>query len=739
MAAAAEDFSEGALRDFAEASIPRQPSRRQADAAPARVTTPTVRATDEYSPSSLMEFAASSAKAAQPSASQRPGVRGALDTMPAITTKDFIQDQIQPSDIVKTAGKAVQNIGNTILSGYEGLRVLVNGGNAAEAANAVSNPPLSRGARAESTGEKVLESAIHSPYNPLNWPAMVGSKAGDATLTVTGSPAAATAVDTAISASPLLLLRGATGKPIAVPRTPEIPATAAAGGTPVALPSAANLDISPAIRQRMEARQAQSVPLADVGKPTPQAAPTQSAKLAPAEQKPVNLAELSDVEPVSGGLPKTFHPERQAVLERIGLQKTRNSAIEGDALKGATDYQLAKFTEEPVGRAAAEQFSAEKSALSNHARSIAQRTGGTIGMDEGALIARGTGIADALSALKDYFRQSTRKLYAEADAKLGSQAFGVPEGFSKLINTESEFAGKSTNQSLGNGIKLYLREQGIMDKDGALRHVTVKEVEGIKQYINSQYSHETAGLAGKIKATLDNDVFSNAGADVYAAGRDMHKQYSRTLGDPKGVSSIIDVDPRNPMNRAVALEKIPDTVTKMSNAQYNHLLKTLREMPPELKPLADKAIKEIQAHWAEKLLDRGTGTTPDAMWNAPRVTNEIRVNAEKIAKAFEDNPRLLYDIKDLQEAGNILRVNMSYPGASAQAANAVKRGAMTNLIRPASASVGGSIGAIFGPAGAGAGAMAGSEIGARVAASVGERAALTRWEKSTTKLKDVRP
>lgn len=662
-------------------------------------------------------------------------LRERLNAMPTRGPKEFMADQIQPSDLVGAASRMVRGVGANILGGYEGIRVLANGGSAADAQAAV-RVTVERGTGSPDTpgGEKI-ESAMQSPYNPLNWLGLVAAKAGQATLDVTGSPALATAVDTGLNVAPMLWLRGG-NRPMSMPK---VAANETVRETTV-LPAKA---------------EAAGIPLGDVGKTEPpltqnahatQTEPAMAPKAAAVTQAPkqaalplVDLSALTDTTPVHGGLPKAAHPDRVSVLERIGLTRARNSAIEGDALNGATDFQLSKFSEEPIGRAAAEQFTAEKSALKSHAEGIAQKTGGIVGMDEGALIARGTGIADALTGLKNYFRNATRALYAEADAKLGAQAFGVPEGFAKIINTESEFAGKSTNQSLGNGIKAYLREQGIMDKDGAIRHVTVKEVEGIKQYINSQYSHETAGLSGKIKAALDNDVFANAGADVYSSGRQMHAQYMRTLGDPKGVSSIIDVDPRNPMNRAVALEKIPDTVTKMSNAQYDHLLKTLREMPQELQPLAQKAISEIQAQWAEKLLQRGLGTTPDAMWNAPKVTNEIKLNSEKITNAFKDKPRLLADIKDLQEAGNILRVQMGYPGAAAQAANATKRGAMANLMRPIGASTGGALGSIFGPAGAGAGALAGAEAGVRAGASMGERAALNRWNKGTTALKDIKP
>lgn len=657
----------------------------------------------------------------------------------------------------ETAAHLLTGIGSTIIGGWRGLSEIARGGSLADAANAVREETEKRTYQPESAGGKAGAEALASDYNPLNWPGMLAKKAGEKAQDLGASPGVATAIETGLNAAPLLFARGGKGaaKPAAVPEL-----AARAGG------EAVNLDIPTYLRKQQGAGT-----LADVGKPVPEsppAAPLQpvarlapdqaagaaetprGARTAPGERvstvppEPIDagvklpdLAKVADEEPVAGGLPKTAHPERQSLLQRIGLQNARNSAIEGDAQKGAVDFQLAKFTEEPIGKAAADQFAAEKSALQGHAAKIVKETGGTPGMDEGALIARGSNIVAPLDALKDYFRKATRALYSEADAKSGGIAGVTPEGFGKIINTDSAFAGKAPNQALGNGIRSYLREQGIMDKDGALRPITVKEAEGVKQYINSQYSHETSGLAGNVKNALDKDVYKSAGEDVYQKGRAMYAQWMRTLGDPKGVSKLMDYDPQNPMNRAVAFEKIPDTVSRMSGAQYDHLLDTLRNVPPELKPQAQAAIKEIQAHWAEKLMQKGTGKTPDAMWNAPRVTEEIKLNSAKIANAFKDSPKLAADIADLQKAGNVLRVPMSYPGAAAQAANSVKRGAMSNILRPIGASAGGAVGSVFGLPGAAAGAFVGEMAGSRAATALSERAALKKWNKGLTMLKDM--
>ena len=676
------------------------------------------------------------------------GALGAPAEAPKAASKpssDSPTSIISPLDVVKGAGNIVSGLGASIVGGWRGLAALASGAGLEGAAQATTEAQQAGTYQPEGAGAEKVTAAIASPANPMNWVGAFGKKAGEVANELGAGPGLSTAIETVINAAPLLLLRG--GKAgAAVPAGKTLTEAA-----PVSLP--ANVDVPTVLRQRLAAQQAQTaaIPISEVGKAVeaaqvPATAHTARPALpvavqAPAKPveapKPVNLAAVVDEEPVKGGLPPTVQPERQGVLARIGLQTVRNSAIEGDALRAATDFQVGKFTGEAAGKAAAEQFASENAALKNHAANIVKETGGTPGMDLDALEARGRNIAAPLDALKEFFQKTTKALYAEADKRSGGVASVQPEGFGKLLNTESVFAGKAPNQSLGSGVRSYLKEQGIMDKDGALRPITATEAEGIKQYINSQYSHETSGLAGKIKGALDKDVFKSAGEDVYSAARAMYRKQKQTLDNPNGVSKVMDFDPQNPMNRATAFEKIPDTVANLSKAQYDHLLQTLREMPKEIQLQAQQAIREIQAHWGEKLIKKGTGLTPDAQWNSPRVTEAIKLNSGKIDNAFKDSPSLMAKIEDLQKAGNILRVNAAYPGAAAQAANAVKRGVMSNILRPIGASTGGTVGAIFGPAGAAAGAMAGDLAGARAAQSLGERGALKKWQKGTTSLKDI--
>jgi hypothetical protein len=162
----------------------------------------------------------------------------------------------------------------------------------------------------------------------------------------------------------------------------------------------------------------------------------------------------------------------------------------------------------------------------------------------------------------------------------------------------------------------------------------------------------------------------------------------------------------------------------MSVDQLNHVLKTLNNVPPELKGQAQAAVAEIKAQFANKILDAGSGRV--GQWGARDVTKYLNNNAAKLKQVF--TPEELQRINDLNEAGHILRQDQSYPGAAVQEHNLVQRGAM-GAIRAGSAAVGGFVGGPFG-------AAAGDVAGAGIARKFGEKSALKATQKRVVKLSD---
>jgi hypothetical protein len=288
--------------------------------------------------------------------------------------------------------------------------------------------------------------------------------------------------------------------------------------------------------------------------------------------------------------------------------------------------------------------------------------------------------------------------------------------------------------SLRRGIESHLRENDLVGPDGRVKPMTVEQAENLRKYINSNWNNERSGIIGRLKDKIDNDVTKVAGEDVYKRARDIRTKIARLLDDPKGVSKIMDYDPQSPMNRAVPFEKIATTVERMSVDQLNHLVKTLKEMPLEVRPQADAAIAEIRAQFANRILQEGSKT--QGQWNAKNITKYLNENSRKLGVLMED-PEMAQLVKDLHDAGHVLKYDASYPGAAIQAHNLIRLGAAP-LLGTIGTSVGGAVGGTLGGVpGAGIGATVGGMMGAQRGVKMAEKSALKRAQKKMVPLKDI--
>ncbi len=419
--------------------------------------------------------------------------------------------------------------------------------------------------------------------------------------------------------------------------------------------------------------------------------------------------------------------DKAKVLQRVGVEKARTSSLTGDAKAAASDYQQSKL-DNPGGDLMRSVLDKERQALETHAEKIVKDTGGTLGMAEDDLHARGSSIASPFDSIRDVLSKTRKKLYAEAD-KAAEGGPGITlDSLSEFLKKDSAFEGKAENGSLRKGILSYLREQHILEpgKDGdySLNPISAKSAEGLRQYINDQWSPGTSGLAGKIKGLIDSDVLDKSD-NVYKPARDLHKKIKDTLENPSGISKLMDFDPRNPVNRSVPYEKIPDFVTRLPADQFKHVIDVLKGAPDEIKPKAEVAVSEIKAHIVNKIL--AEGNKYKGQWNSKGVSKILSDNSAKMKLIF--TPEEMAKLSDLDQAGKILSVDTSYPGASVQGHNLLVRGAMKTL--PA---IGTGIGAAAGgPVGAVGGEIAGSALAKRL----GQRSSLSSAEKRLTNISDM--
>lgn len=408
--------------------------------------------------------------------------------------------------------------------------------------------------------------------------------------------------------------------------------------------------------------------------------------------------------------------ERAKVLDRVGIQTARKSSLSGDEKAAASDFQQSKL-DNAGGDAIRSVLDKEKQALQVHTENIAKETGGTLGMAEDDLHARGSSIAGPFDSIRDVLNATRKKLYAQADEASGGAPSIKLDSLADFLKKDSEFEGKAANGSLRKGINSYLREQKILQEDGSLGPINAKSAEGLRKYINDQWSPETSGLAGRIKGLIDSDVLDKS-ENVYKPARDLHKKIKDTLENPSGLGKLMDFDPRNPVNRSVPYEKIPDFVTRLPMDQFNHVIKVLQEAPDEIKPKADVAIGEIKAHIVNKLLQEGSKTK--GQWNAKGVSKILSDNSAKIKLIFTNEE--IAQLSDLNKAGHILQLDSSYPGAAVQGHNLLVRGAMKAL-PVVGAAAGSYTGGFLGAAG---GEIAGSSLAKKLEKRSSESSAKKR-------------
>lgn len=625
----------------------------------------------------------------KPAPNQKPNIQ---TQAPGKTFYNEAQLPVVP--VAKGAGETalsmVSGIGSNIIGGWRGLAELARGGSMEDAANAVHAEVENRTYHPQSEEGKLGSKVMGSPYNPLNWWEMgadfAGAKTAQGLTAVGANPEVAagtgSAVKTGIVAAPLLLLKG--GK------------AAAAGAS--AADATATAGAEGAVKPRI--------------------------KLKVQEPAAIEFAEAMPVSERGVRLPATELRRRAEVLDRVGVQRARASATEGNALAAADDFQQSKVNN-PGGELMKATLAHEREALSAHAERVTQSTGGTLGLDESARMVRGNTIVAPLDALKNWYDTNISRLYKAADEKAGGVPVDLPEVHNFVKDHRADFLGTTEGKALLEGVTEKMRDLGMVDAEGNAVPVTVAQAERMNQYLGGVWTHRTGRLIREMKDSIFEGVTRNAGEDIYKQARTLRAMRASTLDDPKGIAKIMDASGPEGINRAVAVEKIADSVTTLPVEQLQHVVKTLKNVPKELAPQAEAALGEIKAQYANKVLE--IGSKQSGQWDARGVTKYLRANTEKMRSIF--TPEEMAKFADLNDAGHILAKDQSYPGAAVQEHNLVQRGAMASL-RTGGAATGA---AIAGPPGAAVGGW----LGNVAADKYGAGASLRATQKRVVNIRDL--
>jgi hypothetical protein len=429
------------------------------------------------------------------------------------------------------------------------------------------------------------------------------------------------------------------------------------------------------------------------------------------------------VEPMyakTGTLPIDEQLYRVETVKELGIPTIRDGTKTGDGFKTADEYVTAK-TSGPNRDLFNQQIATEQQALRNYADGIVQKTGGSVGLDENALYNRGQAIAQPFDAFKTLLTEQMRGAYQAAGEVAQGAPAVAPDTFQKFLNTNSNFVVNDSFKSLRNGIKSHLTEQGLINKDGSIKQMTVDQSELLRQYINSNWNPDRSRIIHKLTDSIDNDVTRVAGTDIYESARGIRTKMANLLEDPVGVSKIMDYDPKTPINRSTAFPDIPKAVEKMTPDQQAHLVKVLQDMPPELQPQAQKAIAEIKSQFANRIAEVGG---KGEFWNAPAVSKYLRDNNRSL-RILTGDPQMARSLTVLNDGGHFLRMDNGYKGAAIQFKNMYDNPLISGTTQALGGAIGGGIAYGMGGGGAVGAAAApfGAAYGRSVAAGKLERAA----------------
>jgi len=583
-----------------------------------------------------------------------------------------------------------------------------------------------------SAGDTLLKMAGGYKYSPLKLLAGATGYLGDKTLDATGSPALATLTDVGANAAATMgagklvgRTLGPAREPVAPPARVEPTLTPPPPAPVVAAPSPpVNLQLTP--QEPVPARPA-PFPGAEPSPaaPSPAMAPPGRAVTtqppAPTFSDPA-AGVFAEANPdVAGGLPAAEQSRRAAVLRQIGLDRVRASAVTGDAGAASTDFQTSRL-DSPAGLEMRNSIASEKTALQNYAEGIRERTGGSALNDQAAKLARGNTIVAPLDALKDFYDSRIKQLYQTADERAQSVPTQL-EGFRTALGDDSQLT-NSDRVHLQTAVNAYAKKLGIVDDQGNV-FANAQQAETMRKYLNENWSPQNSGMVGRLKDALDDDVTKAAGEDVYAEARAMRTERANTLDNPNGIAKLMDASGPNEVNRKVPIERIADTVTTMPVAQLQHVVDTLRNAPPEIQPQAKAALAEIKAQFAHNVSD--IGMKQAGQWNAKGVRQYLANNSARMQSVFSGDE--MNQFGTLNDAGNILAKDQSYPGAYAQHQNLVRAG-VTHAISGGTTALGSAIG---GPVGAALGSLAGKKM----AGKFDDVANLRATRKRMTNLSDL--
>lgn len=442
---------------------------------------------------------------------------------------------------------------------------------------------------------------------------------------------------------------------------------------------------------------------------TPTTVETQLSQQLETKQSPIKVPEENPPMPTAKPTVSSTR-ERQNVLDEVGINVHRKSALEGNPKEASSQYITAKADQGPYASGMTEQINYEKKALDSHFGKVATESGGDVPRygtpeQQGDLIKVGDKIKDALGEGYKAHIAEGKKLYSDAAAAHGDKPVAVDK-FGEFLKADENFAYEK-EKGLQSAVKTYMQRKGLMDKDGNVQPMTVAQAEGVRQFINDKYNYETSGLIGKMKRQIDDQVFEQVGGETYQRARAHWAKGKEVYENPKAIGDLLS---DRGVNEKIASEDVMNRVSGLKQKQFAHLVDTLRADGQKA------AVDQIKTSLVDEIRRAGQSGVNEP-FNSVKAAKTAAALGEKLKVAFADDPKGLKAIYSGLEAANIVYIPTAYPGAAVQT-NLLKNKFSDFAIRRVAGGAGTAVGTFLGgPAGGAAGFAAGEYAGSKIVGS----------------------
>ena len=393
----------------------------------------------------------------------------------------------------------------------------------------------------------------------------------------------------------------------------------------------------------------------------PSAAPGAKGTPAPRAVNDPSFFEAPDNQDLKSG---TAGPEEQAARQAAvaqgapTLQSVRDSAITNDYATQGRDW-----TGKQAGDATATaQIAAEGQALHSEAARISSETGGQLGTGESADAIRGKAYQDWHDSTVAALDKHIKDTYAAEDTE--AKQYASPGSNLKGVLTDDSLIDNQNAGAVRSSTIALARKMGV-DLTDPNAQLNGYQIENLRKHANATY-----GSAPRLAQAIKNAADADLPPQAYRRARALQKVKSDMFDNRDGINQL---GPAKDGNRQVASPDVMKTIERMDPDQQGHIVNTMKRSASVLEGLGDhetaikigekahKAAQQLQSHFTERWIDEAS---KGGGWNTRRAHQFLKNNQETLSRVL--TPEQMHQIRNVNNAANVLDLDKRYKGAFAQ-------------------------------------------------------------------------